>query len=237
MPKIPNYRFEIPEAALGLFLFAAEKPTTDSPHAPTRKGLDYICIETESGKKGKDTFIHAVATNGYHLAHLRWIPDLDKNVIPDGIILIDAEQAKDFLKARRPKDTRYWLLEEKGDWKVIGDNGTKMKLNGSPSEYPKWQDHMPSRTRPKRGEDEKPPTEFALNWDLMDTFRRFSKKYLGQHGFKMVIPESERHAVLMIPVSISPNYGGEDVQMNMEVEYLLSDGITELEYVLMTVMP
>jgi hypothetical protein len=235
MPKIPDYRFEIPEAALGLFLFAAEKSTQDSPHAPARRGLDHICIETELGKKGESTFVHAVASNGYHLAHLRWIPDPDKDVIPDGIILIDAEQAKDFLKARRPKDTRYWLLEEDGDWKVIGDNGTRMTLNGSPPEYPPWQGHMPARTRPEPGENAIPITEFALNWNLLDVFRQFSKKYLGQHGFKMVIPETNRHAVLMIPVSIDYNYSDEDKPIKVEVEYLLSDGITELEYVLMTV--
>lgn len=235
MPKIPENRFEIPEAALGLYMFAAD-PNKKLYGVPPRPGLDYICFEPEEGKKGKDPWMHAVATNGYHMAHVKWIPDPEKDAIPDGIILVSRVQVEEFLKGHRPKDTRYWIQEEKGDWVVVGDHGDRFVLQESPSDYPPWADVIPKRPEEEVGEG-KFPTTWGLNWSLLDVFQKFSKRYVGHHGFRMITPQTDRHPVLLVPVAISDGYGNRDKDNKYEVEYLLSDGISEMEYVIMPVMP
>jgi hypothetical protein len=235
MPKIPETRFEIPEAALGLYLFAAD-PDKKLYGAPPRPGLDYICFEPEPGKKGKDPWMHAVAANSYHMAHVKWIPDPEKDTIPKGIVLVSRVQVEAFLKGKRPKDTRYWIQEERGDWAVVGNHGDSFELQESPSEYPDWQKIIPKRPE-KDIKEGKMPTTWGLNWTLLDIFQKFSRKYVGHHGFRMVTPESDRHPVLLIPITISNGYGSEDRDNKYEVEYVLNDGVTEMEYVIMPVTP
>lgn len=230
MPKIPNYRFEIPEAALGLHLFAAEPAEGDD--TPVREGFDFICIESEAPKRGKDRYVHAVATNGYHLIHLRWIPDPGKDTVPDGMILISGAQAKEFLKSRRPKDTRYWISEEDGAWIVAGDHGERAELDDSPANYPEWQKIMPTRQeKPKKAKDAPPEVEIGLNWTYLEIFCKFSKKYLGRSGFKLCMPQQIDGPILLVPVSVmDPHVPKLEA---IEVEYFLNDGVTEMEYVLM----
>lgn len=223
MPKIPDHRFEIPEAALGICAFASDKKSQ-----PPRPGLEFICIEPELTKKGEDSYIHAVATNGYHLVHLRWIPDPEKDMVPDGTLLISAAAAAEFLKGRRPKDTRYWITEEKGNWAVVGDHGDRMKLGDSPADFPDWRDVIPKR-REKHKEE---VVEFGLNWKCLEVFCKFSKRYLGRSGFKVSVPKSDVAAVLLIPVRVGIEDGYDD-EKEIEVEYLLNDGVTEMEYILM----
>jgi len=78
---------------------------------------------------------------------------------------------------------------------------------------------------------------WSLNWTLLGVFQKFSKRYVGHHGFRMITPESDRHPVLLVPVAISDGYGNRDKDNKYEVEYLLNDGVSEMEYVIMPVMP
>jgi len=230
MPKIPNYRFEIPEAALGIHLFAAEPAKGDD--SPVRVGIDFICIESEAPKKGEDRYIHAVATDSCQLVHLRWIADPDRDTVPDGMILISKAQACEFLKGKRPKDTRYYVSEEDDAWVVAGDHGMRMELGDSPPDYPEWRAVMPTR----RKENPKGTTnqaEVGLNWRYLETFCKFSKKYLGRSGFNLCMPAELNGPVLMVPVTVMDPHNPK--LEAIEVEYFLNDGVTEAEYVLMPV--
>lgn len=238
MPKIPEYRFEIPEAALGLYLFCFNSKS--SGMKPSREGLDHICIEPDPpAKKGKDRLIHAVATDSHHLAHVWWVSNPEKDILPDGIILIPRQSASDFLKGKRPKDTRYWI--EGPDWTVIGDNGTRMVIPETAGSYPdRWKDYIPSREKLvketeaiAKSDKRKPIAELGMNWELLGTFGQFCKKYTGYLGLKMVLPATEIDPVLIIPVNIGYRWSDSETPLKVEMEYILNDGITEMEYVLM----
>lgn len=236
MPKIPDFRFEISEAVLGLYLFTEEEFLNATEHTrPTAVGIDHICIESEPPENGGDKTISAVATNGHHLCHLSWVPDLSKDRVPNGTILISATRAKEFLKGKRPKGTRYWIVSEGGEWEVVADNGTRLSIGETPDDYPDWRRMMPKRPKRSEVQGSQVASELGFNWDYLDIFRRFSKRYLGQHGFRIVIPETDIHPVLMIPVGIELSRGPADRPIKTEVEYYLEDGITEMEYLLMPI--
>ena len=228
MPKIPDHRFEIPEAALGIFVFASDKRIQ-----PPRSDLEFVCIEPEFAKKGDDPYIHAVATNGYHLVHLRWIPDPDKDTVPSGTLLISAAEIEKFLKGKRPKDTRYWITEEKGNWAVVGDHGDRMVLGDSPANFPDWRDVIPKRRTSLSKKDIEKGVEFGLNWRWLEVFCKFSKKYLGRSGFKLNMPKSDLDPILLIPIRVGNDF--DESKEKIEAEYVLNDGVTEMEYVLMGV--
>ena len=231
MPKLPKYRFEIPEAVLGSYVFI------DKDGKPARPSIQHICIDCGFSKGADSDKTHAIATNGHQLIHLSWVSD-SSDIAPQGIILIPQEQAKTILDGtRNHKLTRYWLVDHgDGIWRV---NTNCKEFNGleiveTPSTYPDWRQVMAPRPDGKKRKKDSVIGELGFNGDYLTTFQRFLKKHTKKFGIKMVVPEYDLSPILMIPISVERDQDqktGQDIET--EIEYYLGDGITEVEYVLM----
>lgn len=234
MPKLPDASFEIPEAVLGAYVF------TDAALKPEKPALSHICIEYTKPKGTKERTLHAVATDGYRLIHLSWIAD-PNNAIPEGIMLIPRHTAEEVLKTAHREHGKgnktvitYWMRQGGDEWRIWTNIGTKSLIPDTPSEYPNWRQVIPKR--PKSGMAKQIPIEFGANWEYMNDFRKYLKKYSDHGGVKIIMPVNKNLPILMIPVHVEYGHYSKAAKYAQKIEYYLGDGITKAECVLAPLM-
>lgn len=230
--RLPN--FVVPRSAIMSWMFSCKPESRED-----RPALRAIHFESqmEGPRKDKAMSIHAVATNGHHLIHLWWqaqptdILDGEVDILSEDVSTLLAElnkgkgsplaQGRDYGFRIQTDDDNYVLVaSKKGEEPLWMDVGAIDHNRGS---FPLWRDVLPKL------EGEKGPACFGVDLEYVMTFHKFLKEF--GHGTQMKVSCSS--LLKAGPLLFAPLSSGEDE--SYDVEFLLMDQETAVEYVLMPV--
>ena len=239
--KVRPPDFKVPRAALMTWAFAHKGPNSDKYQYEIRENLQTVHFESsiEGARKDGIRKLHALATDGHRLLHVWWTA-LPTDVLEEGfeieasavdLFLRDLNQEKGSVLSRgkghdfriRTEGPNYVIIAEDDDQPVAWVEAGLIEHNRLP--FPEWRKVVPKW---KEGET-KYPTTLGVDFEYVIDFHRFLKEFGHGTQMKICCPSVETESAMIFAPTV-PSEEGE-----FEVDFLLLDQATAVEYILMPV--
>lgn len=221
--------------------FAYEGPKPDKHQYEERTNLQTVHFESsiEGPRKGGVPKLHAISTDGHRLIHVWW------NATPDDVLdepfEIEAPAVDLFLKDLngekgsvfgRGKGHEFRIRTEKEGYVIIAEQEGEPvawveagSIEHNRLLFPAWKQVVPKW---EEGEVKFPMT-FGVDFDYVLDFHRFLKEFGHGTQMKICCPNVDSMGAMIF----APTTPSEEEEF--EVDFLLLDQATAVEYILMPV--